>query len=76
MLRKPVVNPTCVADKYAGPHEQIIEFSNGTRAQRSLKGGLISFRNRSDGTLEVQLYRLDPDVKVDVEDGHLVDLSR
>ena len=54
MPRRPSVNTRCIADGYANKsNERIIEFSanNGTGA-----GGLISFRNRSDGTLLVSIY--------------------
>jgi hypothetical protein len=57
---KPKVNTKCVASHYAGSNERIVEFSvNGN-------GGLISFVAREDGSLVVQLYRMDKNIDVTV----------
>ena len=65
-MSKPRVLTNCVANRYTGPDERVVEFSD-----RDLNlGGLISLRRRDDGKLIVQLYRLDDDVMVTVEAGH------
>ena len=55
---KPKVTVNCVASRYAGPDERIIEFSH------KQGGGLISFYPTEDGGLLVNLYHLDPSVMV------------
>lgn len=52
------VNTSPVADQYASPNERIIEFSSAAG------GGLISFTLPGDGTIRVDLYRLDATVLV------------
>lgn len=56
--RRPSITTKCVADSYHAPGERIVEFSSANG------GGLISFREMEDGTLTVNLYRLDDTVKV------------
>jgi len=59
---KPRINVRCVADKYSGPNESIVEFVAGERC-----GGLISFRYDPESeTLIVEPYRMDPGVTVRV----------
>ena len=53
---KIIVN--CIASRYAGRDERIIEFASAEG------GGLISFLPRQDGTLLIDLYQLDPTVFV------------
>lgn len=56
-MARPSVTLNCVADKYADKRsERIVEFD----------GGLIAFRRHDDGTLTVDLYRLDANVRVRV----------
>lgn len=51
----------CPADQYAAKdRERIIEFFDPV----TQKGGLIDFFRRDDGTLAVQVYRLDEGVTV------------
>jgi len=68
-MAKPKVILNCVADKYSGPEERIIEFSSKSG------GGLISFWETTlpDGSaqLRVDLYHLDKKVKVVVAKGSL-----
>lgn len=63
MQRKPRISKG-PASAYAAPGETILEFNNGTNATYSLKGGLISFRNKPDGTLQVSIYNTDPGVEI------------
>lgn len=63
MRRKPRVNVNCVASRYAGPNERIVEYSNGK------SGGLISLVTLDDGTLRVELYRHDAEVSIVVGQG-------
>jgi len=59
-MRRPSINPHCVADTYADKqHERIAEFTapNG-------KGGLISVRQNDDDTVSVSVYRTDDGVQV------------
>ena len=56
---KPKVKLNCVASKYAGPTERIIEFSSKSG------GGLIAFREH-DGKLTVDVYHQDATVEVRV----------
>lgn len=65
-MAKPKVIVKCVADSYSAANEKIVEFSNGIRSAETLKGGLIALRNLPDGTLLVNVYRLDPGVEVRV----------
>jgi hypothetical protein len=59
----PRVLTRCVANHYADKtRERIVEF----------EGGLISFRRQSDGTLLVNLYSLDANVRVGVDPAHLL----
>lgn len=58
-MRRPKVIVNCVASRYANnSRERVIEFSS------KYGGGLISFFERDDGKLVVDLYRLDPNVIV------------
>lgn len=58
-MRRPTVRVNCVADRHHAPAERIIEFSDHTGA-----GGLISFSTSSTGTLIVDVYRTDANVRV------------
>jgi hypothetical protein len=60
MAKRPTVNARPVAQAYAAPNERILEFSGPTGT-----GGLISIRAHDDGTVSVDLYRLDAGVRVD-----------
>jgi hypothetical protein len=60
-MRKPSVRRHCVANRYAGPAERIIEFTG------KAGGGLISLRNTEDGATTVDVYRCDPTVDVRTE---------
>jgi hypothetical protein len=51
-MQKPKVTVNCVANRYAGPNERIIEFSAPNGA-----GGLIALRIRNDGLIVVDVYR-------------------
>jgi hypothetical protein len=62
-MRKPRVNTNPVANTYSSPAERIVEFHSGKPGG---SGGLISFRRLEDGTLQVDLYQLDPAVVVNV----------
>jgi hypothetical protein len=44
----------------------VFEFRNGARTAETLQGGLLELRPQEDGTLRVDLYRLDPRVIVNV----------
>lgn len=66
-MAKPSVNLKPVAGNYAAPNERIIEFSNGRKSMDALKGGLISIRTLDDGSVVVDVYRLDEGVTVNVE---------
>ena len=57
---KPKITTNCVASRYSGGDERIIEFSH------KQGGGLIAFWPTDDGRLLVNLYRLDPSVLVGV----------
>lgn len=57
-MKRPKVTVNCVASRYAGPGERIIEFSSANG------GGLISLFCREDGTLAVDVYRTDHTVTV------------
>ncbi len=69
-MAKPKVNTNPVANTYAGPAERIVEYSMPGKAT----GGLIAFRWVDDadsddpdaGTLVVDVYRHDPNVRVHV----------
>lgn len=50
-----VVYSPCIADRYHGPNERIIEFAGPGEEH----GGLISFRLAPDGRLAVEVYRMD-----------------
>ncbi|MFC3504497.1 hypothetical protein ACFOOK_26495 [Micromonospora krabiensis] len=63
------VNTNPVANQYAGPNTRIIEFSSPAG------GGLISFFTPGDGTLRVDLYRLDGTVTVVTSVTAEVDMS-
>ena len=58
-MAKPRVTVNCVASRYAGADERIIEFIT-----RSGSGGLIAFRETDTGDLLVQVYRTDKNVIV------------
>ena len=63
---KPTVSLRCPANAYTGPGERIVEFSFPDGS-----GGLISFRSIGpQATPTVELYRLDPAIKVAVPTGH------
>lgn len=49
--RRPTVTTACLADRYHGPHERIIEFSYPDGS-----GGLISFRTNSRGENIIDVY--------------------
>lgn len=59
---KPRVNTSCVAGRYAGTRERIVEFGGDTADQ----GGLIAFRITDDGKMRVEIYRQGKDVEVSV----------
>lgn len=54
-MSKPKVTTRCVANTYAATNKRIIEFSDADTG----KGGLIAFRSRPDGKLQVDVYRCD-----------------
>jgi hypothetical protein len=56
---RPKVETRCVADRYAGDSERIVEFSS------EAGGGLIAFRVVG-GRLRVDVYRQDKTVDVNV----------
>jgi hypothetical protein len=58
-MRKPRVIKKCVAHRYAGPHERIVEFSDDCG-----NGGLISLVQHEDGRMTVDVYRYGPRVEV------------
>ena len=62
-MPKPRVITQCVANRYAGPNERIIEFSGESPDH----GGLISFSITDDGRMIVDIYR--QGAKVDVRIG-------
>lgn len=62
-MARPTVNTNPVANQYAGTGERIVEFGSGKSGG---PGGLISFTRNDDGSLSVNLYRLDPGVVVHV----------
>lgn len=63
-MRRPHINTHCVADQYCDKtRERIAEF----------EGGLIAIRRQDDGTILVNLYRLDKNVRVAVDSRHLVE---
>lgn len=59
-MKKPKVNTKCVASHYSGANERIVEFSHAGN------GGLISFVAREDGSLIVQIYRMDSGIEISV----------
>lgn len=59
-MPKPTVTTNPVANRYSAPRERIIEFFD----RATQKGGLISLMGKEDGTLSVQVYRLDEGVDV------------
>lgn len=59
-MSRPRVTVKCVAQRYAGPDERIIEFTD----PKLNKGGLIRFWRADDGTLRLDIYRCDPGVVV------------
>lgn len=78
MAKKPRVLTKCGANHHASDDERIVEFSfpsivgtgssSGCRYEHA--GGLISFRRSSvDGTPIVNVYRLDPQVRVYVSNA-------
>lgn len=56
-MRKPTIKKG-PASAYEAPGQTIREFSNGE------KGGLIAMATTPGGTLVINLYRLDPGIKV------------
>lgn len=60
-MKKPKLKSPCVADRYGLPGERIAEFSIGG------KGGLISLRQDGEGVPIIELYQLDPEIKVRVK---------
>jgi hypothetical protein len=67
MRKQITVNTKCGADFYAPADTKIVEFSN-----KNGTGGLVSFRNNEDGSITVELYRLDATVKVKVSEHSLL----
>lgn len=66
-MARPTVTIQSVADHYANrTDERIIEFSSGEPGGPGGPGGLISFKRRNDGSLSVDVYRLDEGVTVNV----------
>lgn len=61
-MKKPKVTVNCVASRYAGHNERIIEFSGNNTNQ----GGLISLSFTDDGKVRVDVYRQGSDVVVNV----------
>jgi hypothetical protein len=59
-MKKPKVNTSCIANRYASENERIIEITTENL------GCLISIRKNDAGALIVQLYRLDPGIRVSV----------
>lgn len=57
-MGKPRVILNCVANRYTAANERIVEFSS------QHGGGLISFREKANGRLEVNIYQMDPTVIV------------
>lgn len=69
---KPKFISPCVAEKYTRSRlARIAEFSNNGWGKNGLQGGLISLTNHEDGDFVVNLYSLDPQVKVSVDPRHL-----
>jgi len=65
MTKRPRVNTSPVASRYAAPDERVIEFSS------EVGGGLINLYERN-GKLHVQIYNCDPSVRVMVNPDNLV----
>lgn len=63
MRKKVRVISPCVADRYAGPRERIVEFSGSEG-----KGGLISIREDERGQIVIEVYRADKGVFIRVGD--------
>ena len=59
--RRPRVILNCVADRYTGGSERIIEFADSRG-----NGGLISLTEKEDGSLWVDLYNYGPQVQIPV----------
>jgi hypothetical protein len=59
-MKRTNVNLKPVADGYTATNERIIEFFDEPTQQ----GGLISFRRTDDGSLVVNVYRVDEKVTV------------
>lgn len=67
MARRPTVTTKCVADAYADKTcERIIEFG-GNNGEGT--GGLIAFRNCTDGTLLVSIYSVTGTVHCTIPQG-------
>lgn len=75
-IRPRVTNPARPADQYSDKsRERIIEFSD-PQSPDGCRGGLIAFRRLNDGTLLVNLYRLDDGITVTVTDDRSDVLAR
>ncbi|MEU2032807.1 hypothetical protein [Nocardia amamiensis] len=59
-MARPKVIIDCVASRYQGPDERIVEISH------ACAGGLISIRATGSGRLVIDLYRLDDTVEVHI----------
>ncbi|WP_157187470.1 hypothetical protein [Nocardia vinacea] len=57
-MARPKVIIDCVASRYQGPDERIVEISH------ACGGGLISIRATGSGRLVIDLYRLDDTVEI------------
>ncbi len=64
-MRKPSINIKPVANNYAMPHERIVEINSGTPGG---PGALVSLVAGEDGTLLVEIYRIDEGVTVRVSE--------
>jgi hypothetical protein len=58
-MKRPTIKSPCVADRHHVGAERIAEFS-GSKGN----GGLISVREMADGSLIVNVYRMDNKVEV------------
>jgi len=58
-MSKPKVNTKCVADHYSMPNEKIVEVTG-----QGGQGCLISVSNHPDGSVVINLYRIDTRVVI------------
>lgn len=67
-MPKPSIKPNIMRRAgFTDPNTSLHEFRNGMRTASTLQGGLLELRtDENDGTLRVDLYRLDPKVIVTV----------